>query len=50
MVPSDDKNNDDEFDGPPEYDYCCPNTDPDFGLHWSLMSIAYSGCYVNKLA
>jgi len=40
----------DEFDGPPEYDYCRPNIDPDFGLHRSLMSIAYSGCDVNKLA
>ena len=48
MVPSDDNNNDDEFDGPPKYDYCCPNTDPDFGLHPSLMSITYSGCDVKK--
>ena len=49
MVPYDDDNNDDKFGAPPEYDYCCPNTDPDFGSYQSLMSIVYSNCDVNKL-
>ena len=50
MVPyDDDDNNDDKFDGPPEYDYCRPNTDPDFYSYKSLMSVAYSNCDVSKL-
>ena len=39
----------DNGDGPPEYDYCRPNTDPDSDLFHSLMSIAYSGYDENKL-
>ena len=33
LVPYEDNNNDNEFDGPPEYNYCRPNTDPYFGLY-----------------
>ena len=47
MVSYVDNNND---DGLSKYDYCCSNTDPDFGLYQLLMSIAYSGCDENKLA
>ena len=43
-------NNDDKFDGPPKYDYCCPDTDPDFNSYKSLMSMTYSNCDANKLA
>ena len=51
MVPyDDDDNNDGQFDGVPEYDYCCLNTDPDFDFYKSLMSMAYSNCDANKLA
>ena len=50
MVPYDNNNNNnDRFDGLPEYDYCCPNTNPDFGSYQFYMSIAYSNCDVNKL-
>ena len=45
----DDANNDDQFDGLPEYDYYCPNTNPGFGSYKSSMSMAYSNCDVNKL-
>ena len=34
----------------PEYDYCRPSTDPNFGSFQSLMSISYSDCDVNTLA
>ena len=30
MVPYDADNNDDDYNGPPEYDYWRPGTDPDF--------------------
>ena len=33
MVPYEDSNIDAKFDGPPEYDYCGPNIDPDFRLY-----------------
>ena len=49
MVPYEDNNNDDD-DDPSEYDYYCPNTDPNFGPYQLLMLIAYSGYDVNKLA
>ena len=44
------KDNNDDWTGPPEYDYCRPGTDPDFGSFHSLMSISYSDCDVNALA
>ena len=44
------KNNNDDWNGPPKYDYCRPGTDPDFGSFHSLMSISYSNCDVNALA
>ena len=27
------KNNGDDWNGPPEYAYCCPGADPDFGSY-----------------
>ena len=52
IVPYDveNKNNGDDWNGLPEYDYCCPGADPDFGSYQSLMSISYSDCDVNTLA
>ena len=52
IVPSDveNMNNNDDWNGPSEYDYCRPGTDPDFGSFQSLMSISYSDCDVNTLA
>ena len=51
MVPyDDDDNNDDKFDGPPEYDYCRPNSDPDFSSYKFLISMVYSNCDANQLA
>ena len=44
------KNNNDDWNSPPEYDYCRPGTDPDFGSYHSLISISYSDCDVNALA
>ena len=46
----DNNNNNDDWNGPPEYEYCCPGTNPDFGSFHSLMSISYSNCDVNALA
>ena len=43
-------NNEDKFDGPPEYDYYRPGIDPDFGSYNSRMSMVYSNCDINKLA
>ena len=39
MILYDNDNNDNKFDGLSKYDYCCANTDPDFGSYQSLMSI-----------
>ena len=47
MVLYDDNNNNNWFDGPAEYEYCCPNTDPDFGSYQTLISITCSNCEVN---
>ena len=30
----------DEWNGPEEYEYCCPGVDPDFSLYESLMKLA----------
>ena len=49
MVLYDVENNDD-WNGPPNYDYCRPGTDPDFGFYQSLMSMACSDGDVNYLA
>ena len=46
MVPYGDNNND---NGPADFDYCRPHTYPDFGLFHSLVSIDYSGCDEEKL-
>ena len=50
IVPYDVENNGDDWNGPPEYDYCRPGADPDFNSFQSLMSISYSDCDVNTLA
>ena len=43
-------NNNDDWNGPSEYDYCCPGTDPCFGSFQPLMPISYSDCAINTLA
>ena len=44
------KNNNDDWNNPLEYDYCRPGIDPDFSSFYSLVSISYSDCDVNTLA
>ena len=43
-------NNNDDWNGPEEYEYCRPNVDPDFASFESLMQLAYTDADVNNLA
>ena len=50
VVPYDDDHHHDDWNGPAEYDYCRPGTDPDFSTYQSLMSLAFGDSDVNSLA
>ena len=50
MIHHDDDNNYDDWNGPAEYEFCYPGTDPDFNTYKSLMSLAFGDCDVNSLA
>ena len=44
------KNNNDDWNGPSEYDYCRPGTNPDFGSYHSLTVIVISILWHTRLA
>ena len=39
-----------DWNGPAEYDYCRPGTDPDYSTYKSLMSLAFGDSDVNSIA
>ena len=43
-------NNNDDWNGPEEYEHCRPNVDPDFASYASLMQLAYTDADVNNIA
>ena len=50
VIHHDDDNNYDDWNGPAEYEFCHPGTDPNFNTYKSLMSLAFGDCDVNSLA
>ena len=45
MIPQED-----DWNGPAEFDYCRPGADPDFSTYHSLMSLAFGDSDVNSIA